>query len=508
MSLPVTALLERSLRCESRSIRTYVVRLALLLFTFAAFVNAKRGAGVVGARGLTFFRSVVLVDFFFITLAGLAHFASAIAEEKEERTLGLLRMTSLSPLAMLLGKSTARTVTVLTLLLAQFPFTAVAVGLGGVSLRQVIAAYCALLAYVVLYSNMALFWSVVFPRVGSAAAMTAATLAFFFITPLAGASILSMAAELDLVRGAGWLATALAGGLDLMARAACYHQLGRIMDSGFDGTAVGFQVLTNVGLGVVFFLLSWAVFDFFTREARDPTPTRGLVPRSSSRFSWLAAGRSWDRALAWKDFNFVAGGKAAMVLKSWALLLLVGVTASACASAGLDPRDMFGRVVMLICLISIGVELTAYAFLVFQEEAKWRTLPGLAALPMPITRIAYCKVAGCLLHLAPSVALFLVGACLAPDRFVAGVSWLATTPLGRAAFSATACFLHLVAYLSLQSGKRLLALAGVWLRMRDVLLGVMLLVTASAYPALVFTLLTFWLHIRIGKRLREAAMAY
>ena len=54
-----------------------------------------------------------------------------MAEEKEEQTLGLLRMTGLSPLSILLGKSTSRLCGALLLLAAQFPFTIFAVTLGG-----------------------------------------------------------------------------------------------------------------------------------------------------------------------------------------------------------------------------------------------------------------------------------------------------------------------------------------------------------------------------------------
>src|SRR5439155_21710329 len=113
-----------------------------------------------GAPGLRFFQAVVQINFFFITLAGVGYFASAITEEKEEMTLGLLRMTSLNPLSILLGKSTSRVFGAVLLLLAQFPFTLLAVSLGGVSVAQVMAVYCTLGAYVFLLSNVALFCSV------------------------------------------------------------------------------------------------------------------------------------------------------------------------------------------------------------------------------------------------------------------------------------------------------------------------------------------------------------
>src|SRR5258706_7234068 len=150
MNHPVFALFERQLRQDARAIITYGARLALVLVILFSLVSAQATTLVVGAPGLSFFSTVVFINFFFISLAGLGYFSSAITEEKEEGTLGLLRMTGMQPLAILLGKSTARLLGALLFLLAQLPFTLLAVTLGGVSLTQILAAYATLIAYMLL----------------------------------------------------------------------------------------------------------------------------------------------------------------------------------------------------------------------------------------------------------------------------------------------------------------------------------------------------------------------
>ena len=98
--------------------------------------------------------------------------------------LGLLRMTDLNPLSILLGKSTSRLCGALLLLAAQFPFTLLAVTLGGVSARQIVAAYLALGAYTFFLCNLALLASVVARRTGQAAASSASCLVVLWSAPV------------------------------------------------------------------------------------------------------------------------------------------------------------------------------------------------------------------------------------------------------------------------------------------------------------------------------------
>src|SRR6266853_3768221 len=180
MISPLLALFARSLREDARLKMTYFARVALVGVILLFLLSVRTSYGWGNAPGLQFFGSVVFINCTFIVLAGLSHFASAITEEKEEMTLGLLRMTNLNALSILLGKSTSRVVNALLLLAAQFPFTLLAISLGGVAVRQVVAAYCTLGAFIIFMANLALLASVVCRRTTGAAVVTGVTLFVFF----------------------------------------------------------------------------------------------------------------------------------------------------------------------------------------------------------------------------------------------------------------------------------------------------------------------------------------
>ena len=98
-------------------------------------------------------------------------------------TLGLLRMAGIGPLALLSGKSIPRMFGAVLLLSSQFPFTLLAITLGGVTIHQVTATYYSLLSYTLLLANVALFCSVVSRRTSGAAFATAAAIALFLFVP-------------------------------------------------------------------------------------------------------------------------------------------------------------------------------------------------------------------------------------------------------------------------------------------------------------------------------------
>ena len=177
------ALMNRSLQTEDRTVRTHIWRFLFVALSYAMLVGAQQSISWIGAPGLNVFRYMCFLNFICITLAGVSFFSVAITEEKEEMTLGLLKMAGVSPLSLLLGKSTPRLIAALVLLTAQLPFTMLAITLGGVSLYQVLAAYMCLFAYLVLVANVALFFSVICQRSRTAGLLTGVFLFFFFFGP-------------------------------------------------------------------------------------------------------------------------------------------------------------------------------------------------------------------------------------------------------------------------------------------------------------------------------------
>ncbi|OYW10951.1 MAG: hypothetical protein B7Z55_20040, partial [Planctomycetales bacterium 12-60-4] len=106
----VATLLARSLRMEANWLRTHLYRLifAGIIYFMMLIAQVQSMTMATGAPGLAFFSSMLFLNASFITLGGIGFFATAITEEKEEDTIGLLMMAGISPLSLLLGKSTAR----------------------------------------------------------------------------------------------------------------------------------------------------------------------------------------------------------------------------------------------------------------------------------------------------------------------------------------------------------------------------------------------------------------
>lgn len=463
MKLPALALFERSLRLETRSGLMCWARFGLLgvvlLVLFPLQTMAR--VGWFGAPGLHFLQEMVWVNLVFITLAGVSYFASAITEEKEEMMLGLLRMTDLNPIAILLGKSTSRLVGGILFLLIQVPFILLAVTLGGVGPVQVIAACATLLAYLFLVCNLALLCSVIFPNTTMAAAFTLAALLVFLFGHYWAGFLLHDVLGLRL---AGW---PIPGGwLQLWNLATPTNRILVIFLSGFAGPAVGWQVISNLVLGVLAFLLAWLAFDRFTRQERDPVPApRWLIGRPT-RASRIPADLTGTWALTWKDFIFISGGKFGLLARFGVVALalaLVNLLALESGSRGVLTREFEGACLIWISILVTAVCLAVDAGRIFREEVRWKTLSALVLLPISIPQLAYRKVAGALAGTLPLLAGALFGAMMVPDdvgRFIRDV--LSESDIFGVLLVAILqylLFLHLVAFLSLVVKRGALPLA-------------------------------------------------
>ena len=424
MTSPLLALFARSLREDTRLKLTSFARCGLVtvILLFMFIVENERGWS--NAPGLEFFGTVIYIDLVFILLAGCSYFASAITEEKEEMTLGLLRMTNLNPVSILLGKSTSRLCGALLLLAAQLPFTMLAVTLGGISPGQIAAAYCTLGAFLIFLANLALLASVVCQRSTGAAAFTiVALLVFFAIVPLLN-WIAHLPARLGLItQDAGWI-----GALDhlsgLVLVASPFERVGEILATGFNERVFGWQAGSNLALGAGCFLLALVVFDRFCHEQPESAPRRGGVFRRRGFLRRLGAGRAWQRALAWKDFYFLTGGKV-WILGKYVLYGLLFATIAGIAfraSFGFGghgrPIEFYGFMMMWVSWLLFVLELAFIAASIFKTERQAQTLSTLAVLPMSMRRITVQKITGVLPALLPAVSYFALGfLCVSREIF-------------------------------------------------------------------------------------------
>lgn len=467
MKLPALALFERSLRLETRSALMCWSRAGLLVVILFVLVpiQAMARSGWFGAPGLHFLQEMVWLNLVFITLAGLSYFASAITEEKEEMMLGLLRMTDLNPVAILLGKSTSRFVGALLLLLVQVPFILLAVSLGGVGLLQIVAAYGTLLAYQFLVCNLALLFSVVFRNTTTAAAFTFVVLLVFLLGHYWAAGIVQDMASSSRINVHG-VGSMLNDAIGLWRQATPSDRLGTIFSTGFAGQAIGFQVASNLVLGILSFLLAWLAFDACTREEKDAASPRRWFLRSATRRSRIPSGLVGLRAVSWKDFTLISGGRFGLLLKFGVVAVLVVLCNFFAMNSGnsnfLTP-EFEGAVLIWVSLVVTAVCLALEAARIFREEIRWKTLSSLITLPVSVRELAYRKVAGSLAGTLPLLAGVVLGALLVPKgfgEFINGIFEHATAFLG---FTLTMVqyilFLHLTAFLSLVIKRGALPLA-------------------------------------------------
>lgn len=439
-----SALLTRALRLEARLMRSHVFRIVFAGLIFACLMWAHVTAVSFGAPGRHFFRSIAFLNLALITLAGVSLFATAVSEEKEDGTLGLLKMAGLSPLAILLGKSTTRLFSAALLLFAQLPFTLLAVTLGGVTAHQILAAYAALLAYMVFVANLALFFSTSCRRSGDAGGMAALVL----LVLLGGPPLLRTALNPWVAGGttAPFVRSAVET-LDRLDELSVVHRLQTMLTTGFSEPVVSRQVVVCLVGGVGCFLLSWLTFDWFTRNT-EPLPPKRVSPLPRiGLLRHLGIPRTWTNALMWKDFHFIAGGQALLFAKFFVYGLAAAVVVAYLIdrSQGQFDPDQCGEGVLTLAAAGLGLELSLYAARIFHDELKWKTHAVLMMLPISTLRIAYSKLAGCVLGLLPGILYLGAGILLAPDSFI-------DILVSREAWAAVVVFilfLHLTALFSL-----------------------------------------------------------
>jgi len=513
MSSPLLALFGRSLREDTRLKMTYFARVGLVFVILLFLASTSSAFGWGNAPGLRFFGTVVFINFSFILLAGFSHFASAITEEKEEMTLGQLRMTNLNALSILLGKSTSRVVNALLLLAAQFPFTLLAISLGGVATRQVLAAYCTLGAFIIFVANLALLGSVVCRRSTGAAVFTGVTLFAFF----AGVPFIRWVAMLPtyfgIVKTPGEWVVALNLCADAVGVASPINRLSQILSTGFAEGPLGAQVWSNLALGTACFLFAWALFEIFCSEQQEASQPRSLLVRRTSRLRAFGAGRAWPAALAWKDFHFLTGGKVWLVIKLSAYALPTALFYAAQMRWNPRPRwNELGYFTLSIAGMILAIELAFIAASVLRHERRWKTLSSLAMLPMSMRRIAYQKILGCLPSLVPAATYIVVGLIVVSDEFprMPPPRWEPGAVIALAyAFTQGVLFLHVTATFSLYLRRGGLPAAIAAHFVGNMLVGIVMAAAREESVLVVMTVLcivlTGVLHVHIGRRLETLA---
>lgn len=403
----VLALLERSLRIDARSWQTHVARLGLMLGIYVSLSFAFALAGRFGAPGLRFFSASVYLNVIFLTLLGVGFFSTAITEEKEEDTLGLILMAGISPLGILLGKLGGRLIQALLLIVVQYPFTLLAITMGGVSQSQVNAAYVGLTSYMLLLAGGGLLCSTLAPRSRSAGTWMVVALFVYGLVPY---FCLEFARYLRFspAQTASWLARSL----NTVADTCVFLRLGDIITTGFGESPWSWQAVSNLTFGLVGFALSWSCFGLATREPATEAITRGALSRSRRGLARsFAPGRAWNNPFAWKDFHFVAGGLSLRLLRIGFYVGLFFVAWFLATSWGMSWnlrwKEVLG-VYQFLLLVALSWETALLTARSIHDEVSGKTLASLVMLPRTAADVLYSKMFGTLIGAYPGFICFLV----------------------------------------------------------------------------------------------------
>jgi len=418
----ISALFFRSLRTESRSLRMHLLWFLLLLVIYFTMWIVQESTRQMGAPGLWFFQCVMFLNAAFITLLGVSFFSTVISEEKEEDTLGLMTMAGISPLGILLGKSTSRLFQVSLLLAIQYPFTLLAVTMGGLLPTQILSAYVSLLSYTILLANVGLLCSVACRTNRNASGLTTFWLLGYMAVPaFAYAGLMYLSMQRGWSRSDLWQ-TIVLNVLDWTARSNICVDLSLVTTTGHQFTWTA-QIVGNALGGLVSFLLAWWLFGIVAKDPAQETSSRGMVARRTTRgLRWFSAGRVWNQPLIWKDFFFTAGGWAGLIVRC----LLYGGLYGLCYAANrpwyyypgnyggpIRWQDVtFGFLFFGHPLLAIDIALSASR--IFHDEIKGQTLSSLLMLPLSIPVLVYSKLAGCAMATTPGIVSIVLAIFLLP----------------------------------------------------------------------------------------------
>ena len=316
--------------------------------------------------------------------------------------------------------------------MAQFPFTLLAVTLGGVATSQVVAAYVSLAAYIILLANLALFFSVLCRRTYTAAFLS-------FVSLVVGVVMIWIVhAVVQALLGIGVLQNPYAVEArfpEMLAECTIAFRLADVLSTGFSGGPLGPQVISNIALAAVLFGLSWLIFDSATRSQLgvDAGPARPVTSAKivPGRRRLFAPGRPGIGAIYWKDHHFLHNGKTGLLVRFLCLAaLFFGVipgiayvieteffTEPRTLDSFLDPMDEYGWFIFWVSLFLVILQLGLLAGRIFREEIRWQTLSSLAMLPTSMRSIAYQKVAAALIVVLPITLFVAIGLVMVMEDF-------------------------------------------------------------------------------------------
>lgn len=369
---------------------------------------------VAGAAGRNLFQWIASTTAIFATICVPLLFASTVTEEKEAQTMALLRIANVNALTIISGKAIPRLTELLLILLALFPFTLLAITLGGLTYSQILPASLMLMAYVFALSGIAVWCSVICQTTRKAAALTLLVL-IGMPTLLTLVWIISdglLASSFGRQPGLALVRDAVESTLSMNV----FPTLSEILSIGYSGTLLPISFWAHLLFGLCCYCGAWWTFDLFNRTL-EPTAS----PRKKRNLTTRDSAAVWSRPLAWKDFQFLAGGRRWLLGKL--AVYFLGVLALSSVTGILLSNEIsfssFGwwaAASMFFFVIPLEISLAVGRSVNYEVQEK--TLSSLMMLPMTTREVYYEKLAGSLLGLVPAFILLGIGTALTYESLI------------------------------------------------------------------------------------------
>lgn len=400
------ALLERSLRVDARSWQPHLVRFGLLVAIEIALINILMVRGRFGAPGLIFFRTIFVLDAIFIALLGASFFSTAISEEKEEETLGMMQMAGINPLGILLGKLGGRLTQTLLLIAVQYPLTLLAVTMGGVTAHQIQAAFLALGALVVFEAGLGLLCSTIASSSRHAVSMMVLMMIGYIAIPYAcHESLVTMARRNVLVDTLPFQL------LSTVSQCCLFLQISPIMTTNYTESVWSSQVISNSLIGITALLMAWLLFPKFSLNRASEAVSRGLMARRGSRLSFLAPPRPWVNPFLWKEFYFQGNGAVGIGVRILFYVLL-GLGTTVLSEYWWNSGTNHLAEMVMTQVMALGtLEIAILVARSIRDEIRGRTVSTLMLLPWTPATMLYSKLGGFSLAAWPALAVLFVCCC-------------------------------------------------------------------------------------------------
>ncbi|MBS0204425.1 MAG: hypothetical protein JSS49_16090 [Planctomycetes bacterium] len=425
MGQGILSLLLRSLRTDSRSLLLHLAWLGLSVGIYVSLCMVIWGQRAIGAPGLGFLRNVAYLDAAILYLLGTPFFAGSIAEERDEGTLGLMRMAGLGSLGILLGKSIGRLVQVLVLMAIQLPFWWLSVTLGGVTSNQLWLLAISLFAFVVALAGIATACSVVCSSTQAATVMTSVVLAIHLL--------------------AGFVEDGI-GSSQILISTSIWQRISDILATGSNESTWSVQVVSNLVAGFSCYVLSWLLFGTLRDEI-----VAGKSPLAIYR-AWKIArpmahreSRVWGLSCTWKDFQFVLGGWPVLLLRMAfyvGLFLAAGLFNFQSLLGGPGGWGQTHASFQFALIFAIPFDAGLLFAAALQSEIRGQTLSLLVMLPRQFGNSLGEKFLGILPGVVPGISAFVLSCLAEPraffhstDQFVVLTSWMISIPFVAAVLS-------------------------------------------------------------------------